>query len=68
MSAIILHSCRESETEESFEMTTKNLINSKVEMSKNSDTIRINISENEPETDEKEDPPIRHGGQWKNSK
>ncbi|MGE6397365.1 hypothetical protein [Chryseobacterium scophthalmum] len=65
---VILHSCRESEIEEPSEMHKLNIINSKAEMSKNSDSIQAGTFSDDPEIDESvEDPPIRHGGQWKYS-
>lgn len=65
--ALFFHSCRESETEEPLELINQK-VSAKTEMSKNNDTIQTNVY-SEPEVDEtKEDPPIRHGGQWKLSK
>jgi len=67
--AVILHSCRESEIEEPLELGKLNIVNSKTEMSKNSDTIQAGVVSNDADTDETiKDPPIRHGGQWKTSK
>jgi len=64
----LLHSCRESEIEEPLELGKLDTVNSKTEMSKNSDTIQVVVSNN-PESDESiKDPPIRHGGQWRTSK
>lgn len=66
--ALIFRSCRESETEEPLELINQNKVNAKTELSKNNDSIQANVY-SEPEIDEtKEDPPIRHGGQWKLSK
>ncbi|WP_312297015.1 hypothetical protein [Chryseobacterium sp.] len=69
--AVILHSCRESEIEEPLELEKLNIVNSKTEMSKNSDTIQAGAfsTDPDPELDESiKDPPIRHGGQWRTSK
>lgn len=67
--AVLLHSCRESEMEEPLELGKLNIVNSKTEMSKNSDSIQMGTVSNNPDTDESiKDPPIRHGGQWKTAK
>lgn len=66
--AVILHSCRESEIEEPLERGKLNIVNSKTEMSKNSDTIQAGVVSNDDTDETIKDPPIRHGGQWKTSK
>ena len=66
--AVILHSCREFETEELLELDKQNVVNQKTEMSKKSDTMQVDSFSDVPEIDESiEDPPIRHGGQWKSA-
>lgn len=66
--AVILHSCRESEMEEQLELEKLNIVNSKTEMSKNSDTIQAGVVSNADTDETIKDPPIRHGGQWRTSK
>lgn len=63
---VFLHSCREYESEEPIKLERFNMKTTKAEISKNNDSIQEATSQNNIDPDQLvEDPPIRHGGQWK---